>query len=97
MSNLVVLKCDNKAKFEKMALSRLKMGIFNIFFKRLSKEVLKIWNSIVIEHFRPVPLSPIKWQPLKGFAKLHKSPLLTSNIIKGAVSGLRQFLATESP
>ena len=73
------------------------MGIFNIFFKRLSKEVLKIWNSIVIENFRPVPLSAIKWQPLKVFAKLHKSPLLTSNIIKGAVSGLRQFLATESP
>ena len=33
MSNLVILKCDTKAKFEKMV---------NIFFKRLSKEVLKI-------------------------------------------------------
>ena len=33
MSNLVILKCDTKAKFEKM---------LNIFFKRLSKEVLKI-------------------------------------------------------
>ena len=35
MPNLVILKCDNRAKFEKM---------FNIFFKRLSKEVLKISN-----------------------------------------------------
>ena len=33
MSNPAILKCDAKAKFEKM---------FNIFFKRLSKEVLKI-------------------------------------------------------
>ena len=33
ISNLVVLKCDTKAKFERM---------FNIFFKKLSKEVLKI-------------------------------------------------------
>ena len=33
MSNLVILKCDTKAKFEKM---------FKIFFKRLSEEVLKI-------------------------------------------------------
>ena len=33
MSNLVILKCDIKAKLEKM---------FNIFFKRLSREVLKI-------------------------------------------------------
>ena len=44
-----------------------------------------------------MPLCPIKWQPLKFFAKLHKSPLLIANIVKGAVSGLRQFLATESP
>ena len=29
--------------------------------------------------------------------KLHKSPLLIGNIGKGAVLGLTQFLATESP
>ena len=40
---------------------------------------------------------PTEWQPWKCFAKLHKSPLLIANIVKGAVSGLRQFLATESP
>ena len=33
MSDLVILKCDTKAKFEKM---------FNLLFKRLSKEVLRI-------------------------------------------------------
>ena len=33
MAKLVILKCDTKAKFEKM---------YNIFFKRQSKEVLKI-------------------------------------------------------
>ena len=44
-----------------------------------------------------MPLCPIKWQPLKFFAKLHKSPLLISNVVKGAVSDLRQFLVIESP
>ena len=33
MSNLVILKCDTKAKFEKM---------LNIFFKRLPNDVLMI-------------------------------------------------------
>ena len=28
---------------------------------------------------------------------LQKSPILIANIVKGTVSGLRQFLATESP
>ena len=43
-----------------------------------------------------MPLCPIKWRPLKVFAKLHKSLLLIANTVKGAVSGMRQFLATES-
>ena len=59
--------------------------------------VLEIYNLIVIENFKPVLLCPIKWRPLKFFAKLHKSPFLIASIVKGAVSGLRQFLATESP
>ena len=50
-----------------------------------------------MEDFKPVPLCPIKWRPFKLFVKLHKTLLLIVNIIKGAVSGLRQFLATESP
>ena len=29
--------------------------------------------------------------------KLHESPLLMANIVKGAVSGLKQFLTTENP
>ena len=40
-----------------------------------------------------MPVCPIKWRPLNVFAKLHESPLLISNIVKGA----EQFLATESP
>ena len=45
-----------------------------------------------------MPSCPIKWQPLNFFfAKLHKSPLLISNVVKGAVSDLRQFLVIESP
>ena len=44
-----------------------------------------------------MPLCPIKWHPLKFLAKLHKSPLLISNVVKGAVSDLRRFLVIESP
>ena len=44
-----------------------------------------------------MPLCPIKWHPLKFFAKLHKHPLLIADIVKGAVSDLRQFLPTKSP
>ena len=57
----------------------------------------KFWRFRINSNWKSVPLCPIKWQPLKFFAKLHKSPLLIANIVKGAVSGLRQFLATESP
>ena len=42
-------------------------------------------------------LCPIKWQPLNFFAKLHKSPLLISNVAKDAAPDLRQFLVIESP
>ena len=38
-----------------------------------------------------------KMAALKIFAKLHKSPLSISNVVKGAVSDLRQFLVIESP
>ena len=39
-----------------------------------------------------MPLFLIKWGPLKSF-----DPLLIANMVKGAVSGLKQFLATETP
>ena len=61
------------------------------------KKGLKIYKSIVIETFRSVSLCPIKWQHLKVFAKLQKSPLLIANIVKGPVPGLRQFLAAKNP
>ena len=38
-----------------------------------------------------------KMAVLKFFVELHKSSFLIANIAKGAVSGPRQFLATESP
>ena len=65
--------------------------------KDSTKKVLKIYKSIVIGNFKPVSLCPRKWLPFKVFLKLHKSPFLISNIVKGTVSGLRQFLATGSP
>ena len=40
-----------------------------------------------------MPLRPIKWLPLKCFAKLHKSPLLMANIVKDA----GRFPATKIP
>ena len=53
MSNIVILKCDTKAKFEKM---------FNIFFKRLSVEgCLEDIELIVTEnpcHYVPQNGSP---------------------------------------
>ena len=39
-----------------------------------------------------MPLFLIKWGSLKSF-----DPLLIANMVKGAVSGLKQFLATETP
>ena len=44
-----------------------------------------------------MPLCPIKWRPFKVFANLQKSPLLIANLVKGAVSDLRQFLESENP
>ena len=38
-----------------------------------------------------------KMAALKALAKLHKSPFLIVNIVKNAVSGVRQFLTTERP
>ena len=71
-----------------------KIGIFNIFKKTIegSFEDLE-FNS----KWKSVPLCPIKWWPLKFFATIRKSSLLISNVVKSAVSGLRQFLATYSP
>ena len=103
MSNLVILKWrlfEYKAIFEKkVSFIRSEIGIFDMCFKRLycAKKVLKIYKSIVIENIKPVPQCPIKWRRFKDFAKLYKSPLLIANMVKNAVSDLRQFLATECP
>ena len=80
---------EYNARFEKrFLLCRFEIGIFDIFFKRLYEDSLKIYKSIVIENFKPVPLCPIKWQSFKVFVKLLKSPLLIANIVESAVSGL---------
>ena len=47
--------------------------------------------------FNILPVCPIKCRSFKVFPNLHKSPLSIANIAKGTASGLRQFLATESP
>ena len=72
------------------------------FLKDCTKEVLEIFKSTVIEKIKLLLLYPPKWQPFKDFAKLHESLKLNIvnkvyNIVKGAVSGLSQFLTTESP
>ena len=36
-------------------------------------------------------------ESVKVYLQLHNSPLLIANIVKGTVSRLRPFLATESP
>ena len=78
-------------------LSRSKQIFLTYFIKDCTKKVLKIYKSIVTENFK-LPLCPIKWRPFKAFVKLHKCTLLIDNIIvKGAVSGLRQFLVSETP
>ena len=55
------------------------------FLKDCTKKVLKIYKSIVIENFKPVPQCPIRWRPFKVVVKLHKSPLLIANTIKVVV------------
>ena len=49
------------------------------------------WRFRINSNWKSVPLRPINF-----FGKLHESPLLVPNIVKGTVSSLRQFLATES-
>ena len=96
MSNLVILKprhSEHKTKFEKKNFFRSEIGIFDIFFKRLCKES---FEDLEFNSNWKFQTRAALW-PLKFFANLHKSPLLIASIVKGAVSGLRQFLATESP
>ena len=90
MSKLVILKWrpfEFKMKFEKRPL---------FYVRNRTKKILKIYKSTAVENFKPLPLCPIKRRPAKVFVKLYKSRILIANIVKGAVSGLRQFLATES-
>ena len=82
MSNLVIPQWrhfEYKVKFEKRpVLFNSEIGVFDIFFKRICEKVLKIYISIVIENFKPMSLCLV-------FVQLHRSPLLISNIVKGAV------------
>ena len=82
---------------------RSKIGIFDIFYKRLCKESFEDleFNSnrkfqIRAALYRKM-LYPCCFVPLNFFAKSHKNLLLIASIIKGAVSDMRQFLATENP
>ena len=70
---------------KRLLLFRSEIGLFDISFKRLYEESFEDLQPIIIENFKPVPLCLIK-----TFA-------LIANIVKGAVSALRQFLTTESP
>ena len=89
---------NTRENFEKgPLLFRYEVGISEILLKDCRKKVLKIYKSIEVESFKPVPLCPIKLWSVKVFTKLRKSLLLTANIVKGAVSDLGKLLATESP
>ena len=90
ISNLVILK---RRLFE----CKAKWVFLTYFLRDFTKQISKIYKSVVIESFKLVSLCPIKWRAFKVFVKLNESSLLITNIVKGAVSGLRQFLATESP
>ena len=95
MPNFVILKwrpLNIWQNFEKISLLfSPKIYIFDLLFK--SFEDLQINSN---ENFKTVQLCPIKGRFFKVFVKLHKSPLLRANIVKGAFSSLRQFLATEN-
>ena len=90
---------EYKVKFQKKAsfIWVQNRHFWHIFLKKLYEVSFQYFKSIVIENYKPVPLCPIKWRPFKIFVKSHKSPLLIANTVNSAVSGLRQFLATESP
>ena len=68
-----------------------------MFFKRLCQESFEDLEFNSDGKFQIRAALSHKMAALKIFAKLHKSPLSIASIVKGAVSGLRQFLATESP
>ena len=100
-SSRVILRwrhSEHKAKFEKNGLFSLgPKQVFLIYFlKDCPKKFWKIQNSIAVENSKLLLLCLIEWWPLKLFAKLHKSLLLIASIVKDALLGLRQFLATES-
>ena len=65
ISNLVIVKWrpfEYKSKFEKKTYFLGPKQIpLRYFLKNCRKKVLKIYKSIIIENFKPVPLSPIKW------------------------------------
>ena len=87
MSNLVILNWrpfEHKAKFEKKATFIYVRNRY--FFYEESFEDLQMNSD-----------SKFQTGSFKAFVKLHRSPLLIANVVKGAVSGLKQFLATESP
>ena len=73
------------------------IGIFDIFFKRLCKESFEDLRINSNCKFQTCATMSHKMAAFKVFVKLYNSPILIANIVKDAVSDLRQFLATESP
>ena len=76
---------------------RFKIGVFDILFKRLYKEIFEDLEFDSNWKFKTRAVLFHKTAALIFFEKLHKSPLLIASIVKIAVSGQRQFLETESP
>ena len=95
--NLVNIRPNLKKKVSRSLRFRSEIGIIDLIIKRLCKES---FEDLVINSnwkIQTVPLFPMKCRPFKNFAKLREITLLIGNTVQGAVSGLRQFLATDSP
>ena len=71
---------------------RSKIGIFDIFFKRLREESFEDLEINGNRKFQARATMSLKMAAIKVFAKLHKSPLLIANVAKGIVQVLQVLI-----
>ena len=87
-----------KQNLKKMPLFfRSKIGIFDMFLKRLCKDGFGDLQLNSNWKFQTRAALSHKMAALKIFCEITQKSFFSPVIVKGAVSGLRQFLATESP
>ena len=76
---------------------RSKIGIFDIFYKRLCKESFEDLEFNSNRKFQISAALYRKMAALNIFCEITQKSSFNSQYNKGAVSDMRQFLATESP